>query len=80
MTDWIKGIVEFLGRSREFYAAHGHDVSRISIGHFDGTVRVCDDTGAYDVWNGQAGAICQTSYGRPSGTLRSIFYHQEAAS
>lgn len=44
--------VESLRAAREFYAAHGHNVSRVTIGHFNGQIRICDDNGAYDLAQG----------------------------
>lgn len=71
-TEWLTTLT----RSRDKAREHGHDVSRISIGYWDGLVKVCDDDGQYCVWLGQAGATCHASDGCPSRALEAVFYHR----
>jgi hypothetical protein len=41
--------IEALVASRRELAAHGWNVSRATIGHYNGQIRICDDNGAADL-------------------------------
>ncbi len=61
----MNDIVKKLKATREFLAAKGWDTSRVTIGYYNGEVRVCDDSGAYDFRQGLRG-VYRVSVGRPS--------------
>lgn len=71
---WASEWLACLKRSRDRHAERGYDVSRVTIGYYDGLVRACDDDGAYDVRLGSHGNTVHQSVGGPSKTLESIFY------
>lgn len=74
---WAALLLDGHKRSRELANSHGHDVSRISIGYYDGLVKVCDDSGAYEQWLGSGGNVSFRSVGAPSRALEAVFYHRD---
>lgn len=59
---------------RRFLRSRGHDISRISIGYFDGQLRLADDTGAYDFGYNDTHGLYHTSVGHPSKTTEWLAY------
>lgn len=58
-------IVADLRTYRKTLESNGHDVSRMSIGYFDGQLRLADDTGAYDFGYDDAHGLYHTCVGFP---------------
>lgn len=48
MTWVAKTLLAKLHARRKFYREHGHKVDDIAIGHYEGKIKIADDTGAYD--------------------------------
>lgn len=62
--------------AREAAKTSGHDVSRVTIGYWDGVARLCDDDGAYDVRLSHGGNTSHRSIGSPSRALEAVFYRR----
>jgi len=75
---WAQSWLDQLNRSREKLAADGWDVSRVTIGYYDGLLRACDDTGAYDVRLGAGGNTTWSAIGKPSKALEWTFYNRDS--
>jgi hypothetical protein len=73
---WAQQAIDAHKQGRDKAAANGHDVSRISIGYYDGVVKICDDDGAFEQRLGQGGNVSHSRLGYPSRALESVFYHR----
>ncbi len=73
---WAETVVKQWISSREHAQEHGHNVSAISIGYYQGLCRLCDDTGCFDIVLGPRGNTCHQSHGDISRTLQTVFYRQ----
>lgn len=67
----VRAMVAELKSAREFYKGHGHATQAITVGAYEGQVRLCDDFGAYDFRAGPYGWH-YVSAGDVSTTLQSI--------
>ena len=72
---WAQRTIKQWVSSREHAKEHGHNVSGITIGYYNGLCRLCDDTGCYDIQLGTSGNPYHESHGDISSALETVFYH-----
>lgn len=70
-TEPAAAMVAALKDAREYYRRHGHKTQGLSVGHYEGQIRLCDDFGAYDFHRCPHGFYA-TSVGTPSATAQCI--------
>jgi hypothetical protein len=73
---WAREWMDAWRVARERAAASGHDVSRVTMGYWDGVARLCDDDGAYDVRLSHGGNTSHRSVGAPGRALEAVFYRR----
>ncbi len=62
-TEDINSAQQALRDRRQYYATLGHDVSRVAIGRAAGELRVCDDSGACNLFRDVRGNWTYKSVG-----------------